>query len=79
MEARDLTQEALDRAEEIGGAGGLPWEVGFHAVALARLGERRKPSRRPGRSWSAGGVDAGVGLDGAPARLALGVAALARR
>ena len=36
--ARDLTREAVDRAEETGGKGGLPWEVGFHAVALARLG-----------------------------------------
>src|SRR5262249_41587946 len=36
--ARDLTREAIERAEETGGKGGTPWEVGFHAVALARLG-----------------------------------------
>ncbi len=77
--ARDLTREALDRAEETGGAGGLPWEVGFHAVALARLGltEEAESTARQVVA-SAGGVDAGVGLDGAPARLALGVAALSR-
>ena len=37
-----------------------------------------KPSRRPGRSWTPAAVDPEVGLDGAPARLALGIAALSR-
>ena len=58
--ARDLTREALDRAEETGGAGGLPWEVGFHAVALARLGltEEAESTARQVVA-SAGGVDPG--------------------
>jgi DNA-binding CsgD family transcriptional regulator len=76
--ARELTLEAVERAEETGGAGGPPWEVGLHAVALARLGllDQAEPMARQvldgDRSRPA------VGLDGAPARLALGIAALSR-
>jgi hypothetical protein len=36
--AAELTREAIERAEETGHQGGFPWEVGFHAVALAMLG-----------------------------------------
>src|SRR5689334_13916249 len=36
--AAALTREAIDRRDETGTGGGHPWEVGFHAVALAQLG-----------------------------------------
>jgi DNA-binding NarL/FixJ family response regulator len=74
--ARELTQQALDRAQETGGEGGLPWEVGLHAVASARLGLVDEAESTAARVLEPG-VDE-VGLDGAPARLALGVAALSR-
>jgi DNA-binding CsgD family transcriptional regulator len=76
--ASELTQEALDRAEETGGKGGLPWEVGFHAIALARLGLVDEAESMARQVLDAGTVDPTSGLDGAPSRLALGVAALAR-
>jgi len=77
--ARDLTREALDRAEETGGKGGLPWEVGLHAVALARLGLLAEAESTAGQVVVDAGTPEGeVGLDAAPARLALGVAALSR-
>ncbi|MFZ2012323.1 MAG: AAA family ATPase [Nocardioides sp.] len=72
--ARELTQEALERVAEIGGVGGLPWELGLHAVATARLG-RLEEAEATAHSV----LDPGeAGLDGAPARLALGVVALSR-
>jgi DNA-binding CsgD family transcriptional regulator len=76
--ARDLTREAADRAVEIGKDDAPPWEVGLHALALARLGaldEAEETARRVDDPAAPGGA---VGLDGAPARLALGVVALAR-
>jgi DNA-binding NarL/FixJ family response regulator len=76
--ASELTQEAVDRAEETGRKGGLPWEVGFHAVALARLGLLDEAESMARQVLESGAVDPEVGLDGAPARLALGVAALSR-
>jgi DNA-binding NarL/FixJ family response regulator len=76
--ARELTREAVDRAEETGGKGGLPWEVGFHAVSLARLGLVEEAEATARKVLNATTVDRTVGLDGAPARLALGVAALSR-
>jgi DNA-binding NarL/FixJ family response regulator len=80
--ASELTREALDRAEETGGKGGLPWEVGFHAVTLARLGQVEAAETMARQVLGDGPIDARidsrVGLDGAPARLALGVAALSR-
>jgi DNA-binding NarL/FixJ family response regulator len=76
--ASELTQEAVDRAVEIGGKGGLPWEVGFHAVALARLGLVDEAQSMAGHVLDSGVVDPEVGLDGAPARLALGVVAMSR-
>ena len=76
--ASELTREALERTEEIGGRGGLPWEVGFHAVALARLGLVDEAESMARQVLDSGAVDPDFGLDGAPARLALGVAALSR-
>jgi DNA-binding CsgD family transcriptional regulator len=75
--AGELTREAVERAEETGGTG-PPWEVGFHAVILARLGLVEEAESTAGRVLGGGEVDPTVGLDGAPARLALGVAALSR-
>jgi DNA-binding CsgD family transcriptional regulator len=75
--ARDHTAEALERAEEIGWPEGPPWEIGFHAVALARLGLVAE-AEVTARGILGPGADPVVGLDGAPARLALGIAALAR-
>lgn len=76
--AGQLTREAVDRAEETGGTGGLPWEVGFHAVSLARMGLVDEAESTARQILDAGAVDSTIGLDGAPARLALGVAALSR-
>lgn len=72
--AHRLTAEALDRAQEIGETGGLPWELGFHAVASARLGLLEEAATTAGEVLAPGTV----GLDGAPARLALGIVALSR-
>ncbi|MGC4109067.1 MAG: AAA family ATPase [Nocardioides sp.] len=69
-----LTREALDHAAEIGEDDGPPWEVGFHAVALARLG-RLEEAEATARRVLGPGADAVSGLDGAPARLALGIVA----
>jgi DNA-binding CsgD family transcriptional regulator len=76
--ARDLTQEALDRTEETGGSGGLPWELGLHAVALARLGQVTEAETTARQVVGPHAVDPTVGLDALPARLALGIAAMSR-
>ena len=55
--AGELTQEAFDRAEETGGKGGLPWEVGLHAVALARLGLVDEAESTARQVLDAGAVD----------------------
>ena len=79
MEARDLTQEALDRTAEIGGTAGFPWEVGFHAVALARLGELDAAESTARQVVEPPGADPVVAMDSLPARLALGIVALGRQ
>jgi DNA-binding CsgD family transcriptional regulator len=76
--ALELTREAVERAEETGGKGGLPWEVGFHAVTLARLGLVDQAEATAREVLEGGAADSAPGLDGAPARLALGLAALSR-
>jgi DNA-binding CsgD family transcriptional regulator len=73
-----LTRESVERAEETGGDGGLPWEVGFQAVALARLGREEQAASTARQVLDGTAAHPVAGLDGAPARLALGVAALAR-
>jgi DNA-binding CsgD family transcriptional regulator len=70
-----LTLEAIERSEETGGSGGTPWEMGFHAVALALLG------RLDEAEAAAGPVLAGAAAespDGWPARLAFGLIEAAR-
>jgi DNA-binding CsgD family transcriptional regulator len=74
-EACDLTREAVERTEETGGTGGLPWELGLHAVALARLG-RLDEAEATARGVVEGGGT--LGLDAAPARLALALVAASR-
>jgi DNA-binding CsgD family transcriptional regulator/KaiC/GvpD/RAD55 family RecA-like ATPase len=76
--AAALTEEAIERAEEIGTEGGTPWEVGFHAVALAMLGRLDDAEQAASRITGLAEADPSVGLDEAPARLALGIVALAR-
>jgi DNA-binding CsgD family transcriptional regulator len=76
--AAELTQEAIERAEEIGGQSGTPWEVGFHAVALAMLGRLEEAEDLAVRVVGMAEADPTVGLDEAPARLALGIVANAR-
>ncbi len=76
--AAQLTQEAIERAEETGASGGTPWEVGFHGVALAMLGRLDEADDAAARVLRMAAADPGVGLDEAPARLALGICALAR-
>ena len=73
--AAELTQEAIDRAEEIGHDGGYPWEVGFHAVALARLGRLDEAELAATRVVRLAEVDLSIGFDQAPALLALGLVA----
>jgi DNA-binding CsgD family transcriptional regulator len=76
--AADLTREAIERAEETGANGGTPWEVGFHGVALAMLGRLDEAEDAAARVLGMAEADPSVGLDEAPARLALGITALAR-
>ena len=76
--AAELTREAIERAEETGAGGGTPWEVGFHGVALAMLGRVDDAEEAALRVVAAAEADPSVGLDAAPARLALGLAALSR-
>jgi DNA-binding CsgD family transcriptional regulator len=78
LAARDLTREAVERAEETVGKGGLPWEVGFHAVSLVRLGSVEEAEATAAQVLDPDAAQRPVGLDGAPARLALGLAALSR-
>ncbi len=75
--AAALTREAIDRAEEIGHEGGYPWEVGFHAVALAMLGRLDEAHAAATRVADAARADPSIGFDQAPALLALGLIALA--
>jgi DNA-binding CsgD family transcriptional regulator len=76
--AAELTREAITHAEETGGNGGTPWEVGFHAVALALLGKIDEAEAVAAQVIEMAETDPAVGLDEAPARLALGITALAR-
>jgi DNA-binding CsgD family transcriptional regulator/tetratricopeptide (TPR) repeat protein len=76
-QAEELTREALARADETGGTG-TPWEIGFHGVALARLGRLDEAESEALRVVALAGADPAIGLDEAPARLALGIVALAR-
>lgn len=76
--AGDHTADAFDRAKEIGGDDGPPWEIGLHALALARLGALDEAEATARRVVDVGEDPAVGGLDAAPALLALGVVALAR-
>jgi DNA-binding CsgD family transcriptional regulator len=76
--AAELTREAIERSEETGGKGGTPWEVGFHGVALAMLGRLDEAEAAATQVLEVADADPTVGLDAAPARLARGIAALAR-
>jgi DNA-binding NarL/FixJ family response regulator len=76
--ALELTGEAIARSEETGGTGGTPWEVGFHAVALAMLGRLDEADVFAARVLEMAATDPTVGLDEAPARLASGMTAMAR-
>ncbi len=78
VEAFALTQEALDRTEEIGGKAGFPWETGFHAVALARLGRLAEADSAARQVVTTDAPDPAVGLDALPAWLALGLVASSR-
>ena len=77
-QAAALAREAIERAEETGTVGGNPWEVGFHAVALAQLGYLDDAESTATRIVETAEEDPFVGPDQWPARLALGVAAMAR-
>lgn len=76
--AAALTQEAIERSEETGGAAGTPWELGFHGVALAMLGRLDEAETVAGQVVARAAADPAVGFDAAPAHLALGIAAAAR-
>ena len=76
--AVELTREAIERAEETGGVGGTPWEVGFQGVALAMLGRLDEAESAATSVLDMADADPTVGLDQAPARLALGIVAMSR-
>jgi DNA-binding CsgD family transcriptional regulator len=76
--ALDLTREAIERAEEVGEPGGRPWEVGFHALALALLGRLDEAESVAYQVVSRAEADPAVDFDESPAQLALGLVALAR-
>jgi DNA-binding CsgD family transcriptional regulator len=77
--AVELTQEAIERAEETGGSGGTPWEVGFQAVALALLGRLDEAEAAAVGVLDTDDTDPAPGMaDDAPARLALGIVASSR-
>jgi DNA-binding CsgD family transcriptional regulator len=67
------TRDALARTEEIGSTAALPWELGLHAVALARLG-----FLDDAQTAAQEVLATTTGLDTMPARLALGVVAASR-
>ena len=73
-----LTQEAVERAQETGAADGPPWEVGFLAVGLAQLGRLEEAESTAARVLDGPGGDPALDIDHAPARLALGLVASAR-
>ncbi|HEY7174138.1 MAG TPA: AAA family ATPase [Micromonosporaceae bacterium] len=76
--AAELTREAFERAEEMGAKGGLPWDEGWHAVALAMLGRLDDAEASGRKVLGMAAADPTIGLDEAPARLGLGIAAMAR-
>jgi DNA-binding CsgD family transcriptional regulator/KaiC/GvpD/RAD55 family RecA-like ATPase len=76
--AAALTEEAIERAAETGSPGGTPWELGFHGVALARLGRLDEAEAAGGRAVEMAEDDPTVGLDQSPGRLALGLVAMVR-
>jgi DNA-binding CsgD family transcriptional regulator/DNA polymerase III delta prime subunit len=76
--AAELAREGIERAEETGTVGGNPWEVGFHAVALAQLGNLDDAGSAATKVVETAEHDPSVGPDQWPARLALGVVAMAR-
>lgn len=76
--AHTLTLEAIERAEETGASEGTPWEVGLHAVALARLGRLDEAEATAARVLRTAETDPTIGFDVAPARLALGLVALSQ-
>ncbi len=77
-DAADLTREAIELAEQIGDAGGHPWDVGFHAVALALLGRLDQAESEASRVVTMVEADQAMDMDEAPARLALGLVYLGR-
>ncbi len=77
-QAAALAGEAIERAEETGTVGGNPWEVGFHAVALVQLGYLDEAESAAKRIVQTAEEDPLVGPDQWPARLALGLGAMAR-
>lgn len=76
--AAELTRDAIEQSEHIGGTDGNPWEVGFHGVALALLGRLDQAEVVASRVLTRAEADPSVDQDAAPACLALGIVALSR-
>jgi len=76
--AAESTREAIERARENGAKDGTPYEVGFHGIALAMLGRIDRAEAVAARVVELAEADPAIGLDAAPAWLALGIAATAR-
>ena len=83
--AAELTREAIEHSEETGRKGGNPWEVGFHAVALAMLGRLAEAEAVATEVLGQVDVDPRPTPDASesdpdswPARLALGIVANSR-
>ena len=75
--AGELTREAVERAEETGGKGGSRGRSASMPSRWRCWAGWTRPRRRPRQVLDPAGRPE-VGLDGAPARLALGVVALSR-
>jgi DNA-binding CsgD family transcriptional regulator len=74
--AAELTADAIGCAEETGGAA-TPWEVGYHAMALALLGRIAEAEALAQGVLARAAADPAIGMDEWPARLALGIAGVA--
>lgn len=76
--AAELTREAIERAEEVGGDRGRPWETGYHAVATALLGRLDEAEFEAYQVLSRAAADPAVDHDAGPAQLAIGIIEVTR-
>ena len=73
-----LSQQALGHAEDTGAAVNLAWVLGRHAVALSDVGRLDEAASAATRALRLAESDPKVGVEEAPARLALAAVEMAR-